>query len=87
VYNYGPRFWYRQDDTAIIGTHAVTIVGYNANGFVIRNSWGLDWNNDGYTTMRYGDFNKGIVLEQWIMADDKSNMIVPIKPECKCVLM
>jgi C1A family cysteine protease len=31
-----------------LGGHAVTIVGYTARGFIIRNSWGTGWGKDGF---------------------------------------
>ena len=36
-----------------IGGHAVTIVGYNTNGFIIKNSWSEDWANAGYGFISY----------------------------------
>lgn len=33
--------------------HAITIVGYNDKGFIIKNSWGPDWGNNGYAVMSY----------------------------------
>ena len=30
------------------GAHIVTIVGYNKNGFIFKNSWGKDWGDAGY---------------------------------------
>ncbi|MBS1744636.1 MAG: hypothetical protein JST21_00555 [Bacteroidetes bacterium] len=35
-------------DLAIDGGHAVTIVGYDNDGFLIKNSWGDDWGDKGY---------------------------------------
>ena len=35
------------------GGHVVTIVGYNEKGFKIKNSWGTDWNGDGYAFISY----------------------------------
>lgn len=30
------------------GGHAVAVVGYRAGRFIVRNSWGLGWGDDGY---------------------------------------
>lgn len=30
------------------GGHAVTLVGYDANGFIVRNSWGTGWGDQGF---------------------------------------
>jgi C1A family cysteine protease len=42
----------------LLGGHAVCIVGYddNLNGgrFIVRNSWGTSWGDDGYFYMPYG---------------------------------
>ena len=39
------------------------IVGYNKEGFIIRNSWGTSYGNNGYSILKYKDFNK--VIECW----------------------
>jgi C1A family cysteine protease len=58
VYNYGARFWFKTADAKVIGGHAVTIVGYDDSrqSFLVRNSWGNNWVNEGYTWMSYTDF-------------------------------
>ena len=38
-------------DEALLGGHAVVAVGYDADRFVVRNSWGSAWGDDGYCTM------------------------------------
>ena len=53
VYNYGTEFWYQKVGETMKGGHAVTVVGYNEIGFIIRNSWGTDWGNAGYTALPY----------------------------------
>ena len=34
--------------TKIYGGHAVCLVGYTAEHFIVRNSWGTNWGDDGY---------------------------------------
>lgn len=36
------------DPTSASGGHAVSLVGYDANGFIVRNSWGLAWGDQGF---------------------------------------
>lgn len=38
------------------GGHAVAIVGYTPQGFVIQNSWGPGWGADGFAFLPYEDF-------------------------------
>lgn len=45
------------------GGHAVAIVGYNEDGFIIRNSWGMSYGDNGYSIIPYDDFNK--FMEIW----------------------
>lgn len=40
------------------GLHAVCIVGYNDEGFIIRNSWGDCYGEDGYAFINNNDANK-----------------------------
>lgn len=39
------------------GGHAVTIVGYTDRGFLIKNSWGTSWGDQGYALISY-DYHK-----------------------------
>ncbi len=36
--------------------HAVAIVGYNENGFIVQNSWGQDWGEKGFAHLPYEDW-------------------------------
>jgi hypothetical protein len=38
------------------GGHAVAIVGYTHQGFVVQNSWGLKWGRNGFALLPYEDF-------------------------------
>jgi len=38
------------------GGHAVALVGYTEEGFVVQNSWGVDWGNGGFALLPYEDF-------------------------------
>ena len=39
------------------GGHCVMIVGYTPTGFIIRNSWGKKWGNNGYAEISYADYS------------------------------
>lgn len=46
-----------------IGGHAVAVFGYNKHGFILRNSWGAEWGDGGYTVLPYEDWEH--VMEVW----------------------
>lgn len=92
-YNYGPRFWKQNNNDNSLGGHAVTVVGYNKDGFILRNSWGKNWGDDGYCIYYYEDW--GSHWEIWTVMDLKSRDIDdPIIPDpdnnkkmCPCCLV
>jgi len=67
VYGAYCDFWNKKKGTTIQGYHAISIVGYDQEGFIIRNSWGKQFCNDGYTKINYKDFKK--MLEVWTVID------------------
>lgn len=85
VYNYGPQFWIKGDNDKFIGGHSVTVVGYDKTGFILRNSWGINWNNGGYTTYPYSQF--GVHWEIWTTIDDESPKPDIRQVECKCEIL
>lgn len=46
--------------------HVVTIIGYDDQGFIIKNSWGPDWRMNGYERVSY-DFHKLFAYEALII--------------------
>jgi len=54
-----------QPGEAAHGGHAFAIVGYNARGFVIQNSWGTEWGSHGYGLLTYDDWVKN-AMDCWV---------------------
>ncbi len=38
------------------GGHAIAIVGYSEQGFIVQNSWGTTWGNGGFALLPYEDY-------------------------------
>ena len=57
------------------GGHAMTVIAYDdrrdGGAFLIMNSWGQDWGDQGHAWVRYGDFN------QWVF---EAYAVVPMEP-------
>jgi C1A family cysteine protease len=51
----------------VLGGHAVLAVGYNESQRVVicRNSWGVDWGDQGYFYLPYGFWTAGYVFDMW----------------------
>ena len=60
IYN---NFWKRGYNSVFQGGHAISIVGYNDEGFIIRNSWGEEFGDNGYVILPYDDFD--LLMEIW----------------------
>jgi Papain family cysteine protease len=48
------------------GGHCVAIVGYNKDGFIIKNSWGKGWADKGYATISY-NYHKAFATEALVL--------------------
>ncbi|MBK7568189.1 MAG: hypothetical protein KBF42_03155 [Chitinophagales bacterium] len=48
VFEPNSEIYYTDTIYRIDGGHAVSIVGYDADGFLVKNSWDDDWGDDGY---------------------------------------
>ena len=62
-YNDTNDFWLKSG--ALMGGHAVTLVGWNNNGFILRNSWGTSYGTGGYHILPYDKFNSA--YECWVI--------------------
>lgn len=60
VKSMGPTFWKGSEN---LGGHAVLITGYDSKGFIIKNSWGTEWGNRGFTTIPYSEWD--LCVERW----------------------
>lgn len=67
VYSNYCQFWKERYGDYLQGYHAIAIVGYNEEGFIIRNSWGKSFCDKGYTTIPYEDFKT--FLEIWTVIE------------------
>ena len=49
------------------GGHAFALVGFNADGFVVQNSWGAEWGAGGFAVLQYVDWlSNG--MDAWVVA-------------------
>jgi hypothetical protein len=53
------------------GGHALVVVGYNTEGFVLVNSWGADWGDNGSVMFPYEDWSAH--WECWASIDEKTS--------------
>ncbi len=56
-----------QKSNNMIGGHAFTIVGYNQQGFMVQNSWGKKWGNNGTAIWLYEDWIEN-VMDAWVVS-------------------
>lgn len=67
VYSGDCDFWHKKGGQRLKGYHAISLVGYDEEGIIIRNSWGKRFCDEGYTKIGYGYFEK--ILEIWTVID------------------
>lgn len=62
VYSSEWDFWRSKKGRRLEGYHAISLVGYNDIGFVIRNSWGSDFGDNGYSVIPFEEFRSFIEI-------------------------
>lgn len=82
IYNCKKYFWKKKSNEKLKGGHTLTVVGYNEKGFILRNSWGKKWGNNGYVIYPYSHF--GSHWEIWSTFDDKLTNINVKNKSNKC---
>lgn len=70
LYSNRPEFWRSSLNEKCNGGHAVAVIGYNRNGFILKNSWGPKWNGDGHIIFPYTEW--GIQWECWVSIDERT---------------
>ena len=74
------NFWKPRYGEKMLGGHALVVVGYNDQGFILRNSWGTNWADKGHTIYPYQDW--GAHWEVWTMIDEDSSNLKVVKSDC-----
>ena len=70
VFNHTTQLWKQRKEEEKLGCHAMAVVGYNSKGFILRNSWGEHWDNDGYCIYPYSDW--GCHDEVWTVVNESN---------------
>ena len=58
VYNTNASEFWEPAYGSLLGYHAVAVVGYDKDGFIIRNSWGSGFGRKGYVHIKNEDINR-----------------------------
>lgn len=69
LYSTRPEFWrpsHHSDKPD--GGHALTVIGYTEEGFILQNSWGAGWNDDGCIVFPYDEWS--VHWECWVSVDE-----------------
>lgn len=79
-------FWRKGSNSKENGGHCMTMVGYNKEGFIVRNSWGSKWCDKGHVLLPYTDFS--IIWDVFCaydaVSDKNYDYIVKPDPVIKC---
>lgn len=90
VYNNTTEMWLENNGDNFMGGHAMCVVGYLEDCFIIRNSWGKYWGDNGYCYYKFKDW--GSHWECWTTLDydnpiEKNHDLNIIKyRDCPCII-
>ena len=62
VYNSSNTEFWKRETVDFEGYHAISIIGYNEDGFILRNSWGKTYGDDGYSFITNKDIDEFIEI-------------------------
>ena len=66
-YRVDTDMWQKKNGHVKIGAHAMTVIGWDLNGFIIRNSWGDKWGRRGHCTFPFTAWGRH--YEAWAAVD------------------
>lgn len=72
------------DEPDDYGGHAVTVVGYNPDGFIIKNSWSRDWGMQGYAVVSF-DYHR-LFCDEALAVKEPSIYVNPGTAELRPVI-
>jgi len=78
VYHYGENFWKQRPGDSFQGGHAVSVIGFNKQGFILQNHWSSDWANGGFALWPYEDFD--LAWELWSTTDAEGSQPIDKLP-------
>lgn len=61
--SFDAEFW---KGSGLLGGHAVSIVGWDDDRFILKNSWGTEWADGGYTEISLPEINS-YGQEMWVL--------------------
>jgi len=67
VFNHTTSLWKQRKGEEKLGCHAMAVIGFNPKGFIVRNSWGQHWDDNGYCLYPYSDW--GCHTEIWTVVN------------------